>query len=542
MPVALPDARTRLSTEDHVRLRDAVALIRDRGTVDALRTVAPEAAATLEHRLEFVHGALLLVTDDVPVELAELGVRVRSTAPSVVVRDRLARRLGRRPGDLDVRIVHGVVDGGPRELELFLLAGHHPDVARQERRHEHESHLAFRVRAADEVAVRGVHAVLLDAGMEPDGGGYNRHEDVTALYFRGRGRLELRLAGRHDVLLRRHGPDQAQRTVLDLATGAWRTQAVAVAAELGIADLLAGGPRSTAELAHLAGARVDNLHRLLRLLACHGVFRQHGDRWALTDVGAMLRSDVPGSQRDLTRAYGTFFYRAFELLAHTVRTGGCAFTEAFSRDPFDHFAAHPDDARVFAGAMAAGSTFFDHLAEALDLPRDAVVVDVGGGDGRLLGTLLAATPGARGVLYDLPHAIASAGPALTGCADRTTLVAGDFFTDPLPRGDVYVLSRVLHDWDDDRCATILRNVRAAAPAGATLVVVERPIPDDHLAPLPLGYDVHMMVNNVRGRERTLSQYRDLLHHNGFTLDRHLPLPLDMAALVATALTPGAPPR
>lgn len=522
-----------LCERDARRVADAVDFIDRTGTREALDAVLP--GLDLVRHLDFAHGALLVVAPDVDAvvaDLVRLGVRPRDPVPSVVVRDRLARRLGRE--DLDVRIVHAVIGAGPRELELFVLCGDLPDVPGD------EEHLAFRASTDDEVVLRGIYEHLADAGLTPDGGGYNKHEDVTVLYLRGARRMELTVPGHRESLLRRHlgRPDQPRRDLLRLMSGAWRTRSLAVIAELGVPDLLADGPRATADLASACGAREDNLGRVLRYLAALGVFAQDHNGWVLTETGALLRSDVEGSQRDLARLYGGLFYRSFSALEHTVRTGESAFTNVFGVDPFDHFAAHPADARLFESAMAAGTSFLKIVPTALDLPTEGIVVDIAGGDGHLLGYVLAGAPGLRGVLFDRPHVMEPARTVLSrfGCADRVSLVPGDFFRDPVPPGGaVYLMSRILHDWDDDRCTTILQGIRTAAGPGARLVVVERPVPETHLEELPLAWDVHMMVNTVQGRERTPTEFRNLLSTNGFRLDEIRPLPLDMAVLTATAV-------
>ncbi|MBB5802364.1 hypothetical protein F4560_002132 [Saccharothrix ecbatanensis] len=538
MSVTVTGARGALGERDFRRVAESVSFIQDTSTAEALAAVlggdAP--AAALPH-LEFLHAAVLVAVERVPDAvsvLADLGVEAREPVPSVVVRDRLRRRTGQ---DLDVRIVRGKVAGGPRELELFVVAG---GSALSDEDREAESHLAFRVTNGDDVLVRGLCGTLLDAGLVVDGGGYNDHENMTVLYFRGvapAARMELKLPGRHPDLLARHvgPPDRSRREMLDLMTGAWRTSAVAVVAELGVADLLADGPLGTADLAERTGTREDNLRRLLAYLAALGVFDRDGDEWSLTDVGAMLRSDAAGSQRDLARIYGGLFYRSFGALEHTVRTGGSAFSHVYGVPPFEHFARHPADARLFEGAMAAGTAFLELVPGVLDLPATGTVVDVAGGDGRLLGLVLDSVPGLRGVLFDRPHVAGAAADVLAGYGERAEVVAGDFFDDPVPPGgDVYLLSRILHDWDDERCSVILRNVRAAMAEGATLALVERPIRDGRPAVLPLAFSVHMMANTTQGRERTTDEFRELLSANGFTLEDVRELPLDMAVLVARA--------
>ncbi|MEU4746989.1 methyltransferase, partial [Actinosynnema sp. NPDC023658] len=356
------------------------------------------------------------------------------------------------------------------EVELYAVCGR-PALSEVDRRAE--SHLAFRVRDHDDVLLRGVCGTLLDAGLTPDGGGYRDHDDVTVLHFRTTtgpdlARMELRLPGHHAALLELHvgRPDQPRRSMLDLMTGAWRTRAVAAAAELGLADLLSDGPLDTAELAGRTGSRPDKLRRVLAYLAALGVFRRDGEQWSLTEVGALLRTDAAGSQRDLARIYGGLFYRSFSGLEHAVRTGVSGFSHVYGVQPFEHFASHPADARLFEGAMAAGTAFLELVPALLDLPAGGTVVDVGGGDGRLLDLVLAAAPGLRGVLFDRPHVMGAATATLAGHGGRAALVAGDFFQDPVPTGgDLYLLSRIMHDWDDERCSTILRNVRAAMAEG-----------------------------------------------------------------------------
>ncbi|MFE2757214.1 methyltransferase [Actinosynnema sp. NPDC059335] len=203
---------------------------------------------------------------------------------------------------------------------------------------------------------------------------------------------------------------------------------------------------------------------------------------------------------------------------------------------FEHLAAYPADARLFEGAMAAGTSFLGLVPGLPDLPATGTVVDVGGSDGRLLDLVLTAAPGLRGVLFDRPHVTAAAAEVPAAHGERAEVVAGDFFHDPVPAGgDLYLLSRIMHDWDDERCSAILRNVRAAMAEGATPAVVERPIRDDPGTLLPLAFDVHMMVNTVQGGERTTDEHRRLPAADGFALEDVRELPLDVAVLIARAV-------
>jgi O-methyltransferase domain/Dimerisation domain len=327
--------------------------------------------------------------------------------------------------------------------------------------------------------------------------------------------------------------DGAARAMLELMTGAWATQALHTAAELRIADHLRDHPRSTAELAALASADHDSLDRLLGYLASIGVLHREGDSFRLSERGQLLRPDAPGSMHALALLYGGLFYRSFGALGHAVRTGENAFEHVFGRPAFDYLAEHPEAARTFDLAMAAGSSFFASVAEVVDFSHANVVVDVGGSTGDLLAHILTAHHHLRGVLFERPHVLAAARRRLAtfGCLDRCELVAGDFMNGIPGGGDVYLLSRILHDWSDEPCRTILANCRAGMQPGARLLVIERPIPADGAASLARSWDIHMMVN-TGGRERRLSDYRDLLAATGFELhDRH-PLPLDVEVLVA----------
>ncbi|MDP9074183.1 MAG: methyltransferase [Actinomycetota bacterium] len=304
-----------------------------------------------------------------------------------------------------------------------------------------------------------------------------------------------------------------------------------MAAELSLADLLAEGPLSVVELASASGcAAVDGLYRVLRLLASHHVFHEHDDQtFSLTPIGARLRSDVSYSMRDLVIFYGSEALAAWGALLHGVRTGESPFRRVFGDDLFDYLHAHPERGSVFNGAMAASAPIFHHLATAYAFPEAAMVVDVGGGSGAMLDAILAARPDLRGTVVDLPAVVEDARQrmAANAMADRCAFEPADFFTRIPEGGDVYLLSRILHDWDDDRCTDILRNCRAAMKPNSRLLIIERLLPAPNTPSLACEFDVLMLVVSPSGRERDMLTYTRLLHTAGLHVLSVIPLTFDV---------------
>ncbi|MFJ4797072.1 methyltransferase [Kitasatospora purpeofusca] len=565
-------------SEDSVCLRAAADFVRRHDTSTLLPLLLPGLDGpqlhALTRHLAFAHAALLVFPPDpatLRAELAACGLTADAPPlPSSVVRDRLAARHGRDAAGLDVSILRPGVraaDGTRRAVEVFALTvppgSDLGDVAEHERVHQHEAHLAFEVLRPEPLLLRGLCALLADQGAVPDGGGYNPHENGTVLYFTvpaaalaGYRRVELYAPGDHRDVLAGHladGPadrpaahsstgaptDQPAETLLRLLTGAWATQALAASARLRLPDAVPQGESvDRTALARRTGTDPRALATLLRYLAMLGVVTAEGERVRLTEVGALLREDAPASMRPLALMYGGPFYRSFGALDHTVRTGETAFDHLFGENHFDHFARDPELADLFDRSMAASTRMFDPvpahpaLAAAAARPNGGTVVDVAGGNGELLARVLTAHPGLRGVLLERPHAVEAARRTMAeaGCADRCTYRVGDFADVPAD-GDVYLLSRVLHDWDDDRCRAILRHCERAMPAHADLLIVERLLPADGSASLATAWDVHMMCN-VGGRERRADHYADLLGAAGLDLLAHTPLPLDAALLHA----------
>lgn len=313
--------------------------------------------------------------------------------------------------------------------------------------------------------------------------------------------------------------------MLQMITGAWVAQAVYVAAKLGLADRLVDGPRRTEDLAVATGSHPPSLARLLRALASVGVFTEIAPAtFALTPLADLLRSDTPDSLRALAIVDNEELYQAWGDLLGSIRTGQPAFERHFGMPVFAYFAAHPEVDRVFNEAM---TSYTGRLAEAVpavyDFSAFRTIVDVGGSYGTLLAAILQCTPGARGVLFDQPHVIAAAEAhlAAVGVTERCTTVGGDFFTAVPAGGDAYLLSQVLHDWDDERAATILRQCRRVMPAHGKLLIVEIVIPPGDAPSFGKWLDLHMLAI-PGGRERTAEEYATLLNDAGFAFTRAVP--------------------
>jgi hypothetical protein len=315
--------------------------------------------------------------------------------------------------------------------------------------------------------------------------------------------------------------------LLQLASGSWIGQAVHVAAKLGIADLLEDGPKSPATLAEATGAHAGTLHRLLRALASLGVFAEDADgRFALTSLAEGLRTNAPGSLRAYAIMMGEdWHWRAWGELLNAVRTGQPAFEHVFGCHMFSYFGEHPEAARVFDAAMTSrtGQETAAVIA-AYEWPASATIVDVGGGQGALLAAILARNPDVHGVLFDMPHVIAAARGLIeeAGLADRCELAAGDFFERVPAGGDLYLLKRVVHDWDDERASAILRSCRAAMGDRSRLLVIEHILPPGNAPSWGKLLDLQMLVLTPGGRERDEAGFRALLASTGLRLERIIP--------------------
>ncbi len=305
-----------------------------------------------------------------------------------------------------------------------------------------------------------------------------------------------------------------------LLTGFEVTQALYVVAELDVATALWSGPRDVEELAAIVGADADAFGRLIRFLVPLGVFHTSGREVELTALGRTLADGPADSMRNVARYLAQTHYAPFSSLLHTVRTGEAGATGYLGRPFFDGIDDTPGLAELQNSAMAAFTTGGrGDLLDRLTLPRDAIIADIGGADGTLLAELLRRFPGRHGIVFDTPSVVSAATATLTaaGLVDRATAVAGSFF-DAVPRADVYVLSAVLHDWDDASAIRILNAIGRAADQSAKLLLLELVVPEDDVPHAAKIIDLTIMVT-VGGRERTESQWRRLLAEGGFTVDR-----------------------
>lgn len=325
------------------------------------------------------------------------------------------------------------------------------------------------------------------------------------------------------------------RAVVDIVTGTWRTQALYAAVALRLPDHIAHGHTTSAGLAAEADADPDSIIRLMRLLTALDVFGGD-DRtgYELTPISELLRSDVPGSMRDMCLMYGEEFHRAWGSAVTAVRTGRAGFESAFGRTLHEYLAEEQGAGSKFLRAMNAGSIFFSDVPDVYDFGGCRTVTDLAGGSGMLLSTVLRANPRLHGVLLDREHMLPLAKEHLASTVEegRSDVIAGDLF-DSVPSGsDVYLLSRILQDWDDSACITLLTNVRRAMTSkAARLLIVERMIPEDGSTVLPLMFDLHLLMM-AGGRERTLQGYASILDGAGLHVESVHELALETSLLVA----------
>jgi hypothetical protein len=306
------------------------------------------------------------------------------------------------------------------------------------------------------------------------------------------------------------------------------SQLIYVAAKLGVADLLKHGPLTIDELAASAATDQTSLLRVLRGLAAVGLFKESsGKSFELTALGQYLRTDVPDSLAPMA-LFSQDSYLAWGDLLHAVETGEPAFNHVFGMNRYQYLEQHPDAAVRFNAAMALLSSQLRRaVVAAYDFSRFATAVDVGGGQGGLLLDMLRANPTLSGILFDTASVAGAVGKSFeeAGLAERCNVVAGNFFESVPSGGDVYLLSHVIHNWNDDDSTRILKHCRDAMDDDGTLLIIEMIMPDEcgpSFSNYPLVMTDLQMFVMTGGRERTEAEFRALVESAGFELKRIIP--------------------
>jgi hypothetical protein len=309
-------------------------------------------------------------------------------------------------------------------------------------------------------------------------------------------------------------------------------------ARLGLADQLASGPQSAAELAGAMKVHAPSLHRLMRTLASLGVLTERPEqRFALTNLGEALKTNAPGAARSAVIFAGSPSSQSgWDNVVYSIQTGKPGFDKAQGVAFFDYLAHHPEDASLFSEMMVGiHSQEPDAVAAAYDFSIFSTIVDVGGATGNMLAAVLSHHARPRGILFDRPHVVTDA-PALLnakGVSDRVTIEPGDFFKSVPTGADAYILSHIIHDWDEDQCLNILGNVRRAMNAAGRLLLVEMVLPLGDTPHPGKILDMTMLVS-MGGQERTEVEYASLLSKAGFRVTNVVPT--SSAASIVEAVT------
>ena len=314
--------------------------------------------------------------------------------------------------------------------------------------------------------------------------------------------------------------------ILQIITNFWSSRAVYVFAKLGIPDLLKSGPKTVEELASDTKMHAPSLYRVLRALASIGFVRATADgRFAQTPLSEILVTDAPGSLRWFTVSeLGQEHYPAWGNLMRSVPTGEIAFDNFFGVDIWKYFEQNPEDAAVFNNSMSGVTAATNEEILALyDFSSFGTVVDIGGGHGGLITSILKANPKLKGILFDAPQVIEGARPRIeaAGIAERCQTVAGDFFKSVPAGGDAYVMKWIIHDWDDERAITILKHIRNEVSQNGRVIIVDSVVPENNEPDFSKFFDLNMMVM-TGGKERTEKEFAQLLAAAGFKLRRVIP--------------------
>jgi len=324
--------------------------------------------------------------------------------------------------------------------------------------------------------------------------------------------------------------------MLQIIIGFWMSRAVSVIAKLGIPDLLKDGAKTADEIAATTNMNAPSLYRILRALVSVGVLRREdGGRFGLTPLSETLVTGAPGSLRwFVVSELGQEHYPAWGNLMHSVKTGEIAFDSLYGMNIWQYFEKNPADAAVFNDSMSGTSAAVNEAITSLyDFSNFKTLVDVGGGHGGLITGILKKHPQLKGILFDAPEVIEGARGKIdaAGIGDRCETVRGNFFESVPPGGDAYIMKWIIHDWDDDRSIQILKNCREHMSADSKLILVDCVVPENDAPDFSKFFDLNMLVM-TGGKERTESEFRDLLQAAGFRLLRVIPTDLPPSIIEA----------
>lgn len=330
----------------------------------------------------------------------------------------------------------------------------------------------------------------------------------------------------------------ATEQMLQIISGFWVSRAVCIIAKLGIPDLLKSGPKTAEELALATKTHAPSLFRVLRALASVGVMNSVDGAFAQTPLTETLVTDAPGSLRWFAVSeLGQEHYPAWGNLMHSVKTGEIAFDNFFGVDAWTYFQQNPEDAAVFNDSMSGVTAATNEaFLSVYDFSPFETIVDVGGGHGGLITSILKINQKARGILFDAPAVISGARSKIdaAGLAERCQTVAGDFFKSVPAGGDAYVLKWIIHDWNDEKAITILRNCRSRMRASGKLILVDCVVPETDEPDFSKFIDLNMLVM-TGGKERTEKEFEELLRTAGFKLLRVIPTEVPTSIIEAEPL-------
>ncbi len=313
--------------------------------------------------------------------------------------------------------------------------------------------------------------------------------------------------------------------LFEIATGFMKSQAIYVAAKLGIADLLKEGVSEVTELAKITGTDRNSLFRLLRALASIGIFAEKDSGvFELTPMAAALQSDIPMSLRPYVMLLGDqSWWDSWGSLLHSVKTGEAAFDHLFGMDYTEYLEKHPDLAQIFNETMTSVSRAHNPaIISSYDFSGFQKIVDVGGGHGSLFTEILKANPSLRGILFDLPHVVNSIDQLDAEISQRCEIFGGDFLKEVPTGGDAYLLKQIIHDWDDERSLKILKNCHQAMLQNGRILVIDAILEPGNEPNITKFFDLHMLVTAPGGKERTESEFRLLFKEAGFEVSRIIP--------------------